>query len=858
MKRAVVLLLSLLTLLTISSCEKETILTIDQSSLTVGDSAGSQTVSLTANKPWSVTSDQSWCKVSPSAGEEATSSRITISYDANTSYEARTATVTFTCAELTKTVSVSQATNNGLLVSQTSYDVTKAAQQIEIQVQANVKFSVEVDNGCKDWVKYNTTKGLTTSTVVLDIAENKTYDAREGKVTIKQEGGTLSSTITIKQSQLDGLFLTTSDYNLSNEQHTLTVEVKSNIEFEVKSEADWIKYIETKGLKTNQIILLVNANDTYDQREGRVNVKQKNGNLSGVITIKQDEKYGVLATQSEYDLTNEAQTIEVEVKYNVDFDMVIPEDCKNWINLVSTKAMSSKHYTFSIAKNETYDNREGSITFKQKNGPESSTILIKQAQTNVLEVAKTDYLADIDGETITIEVTSNVDYKVSIEEDSQSWLKIMGTKGLSKNNVTIAVSPGDDNTDRTGIVLITYDDLFSIVRITQRKGQPVVFEDKEFKTYCLLHYDSNGDGEISMKEALLIKEVDIRTATIENLTGIECFTNLEVLRCYPPYDGGNIYDGEYRYQGNKIKGELKSIDLTNNPELRILDCRNNKITELNLSKNTKLETLICNTNPLTTLLIDNCKLLRDLNINSTLLKDFDYSFLEKLQTYRCANLGLTALDVTHFPELTTLNINENKLVSIDLSNNPRLIEFEAWDNNLMNLDISKNPALRNIWCPYNRITELNTSNNPELTYLEVWGNNIKAIDVTKNPKLTNINISYNNDITSLDLSNNTNLYQLSFDGTKIKSIDISNCPSITYLYCASCLLESLDVSNQPNLIYLWCNFNPELTILDVSNNLSLQWLCCNNCPKLLEIWLKEGQTIQELDYDTTIATIKYK
>ena len=270
-----------------SSCEKETVLSVDQTSLLYTDTGGSQTVSITANKPWSVKCDQSWCKVSPSSGEEAASSKISISCDANTTYDARNCTVTFTCAELTKTVSISQATNNGLIVSQTSYELTKAAQQLNIQVQANVKFSVEVDASCKDWVTYNTTKGLATNTVVLDIAENKTYDSREGKVTIKENGGSLSSTITIKQSQLDGLFITASDYKLTCESQQLSIEVNANIELEVSSEVDWISFVETKGLHTSIIVLSVAENETYDRRMGRVIIKQAKGTLSNDISILQ-------------------------------------------------------------------------------------------------------------------------------------------------------------------------------------------------------------------------------------------------------------------------------------------------------------------------------------------------------------------------------------------------------------------------------------------------------------------------------------------------------------------------------------------------------------------------------------------
>ncbi|MBO4537138.1 MAG: BACON domain-containing protein, partial [Bacteroidales bacterium] len=124
------------------SCEKETVLTVDQSSLSFTDAGGSQTVVLTANKAWTASAGQTWCKVTPSGGEEAAGSRITIACDANTTYDERSCTVTFTCAEKTVTVAVTQATNQGLVVGQTSFELTKAAQQLEIPVQANVKFSV--------------------------------------------------------------------------------------------------------------------------------------------------------------------------------------------------------------------------------------------------------------------------------------------------------------------------------------------------------------------------------------------------------------------------------------------------------------------------------------------------------------------------------------------------------------------------------------------------------------------------------------------------------------------------------------------------------------------------------------------
>lgn len=60
-----------------------------------------------------------------------------------------------------------------------------------------------------------------------------------------------------------------------------------------------------------------------------------------------------------------------------------------------------------------------------------------------------------------------------------------------------------------------------------------------------------------------------------------------------------------------------------------------------------------------------------------------------------------------------------------------------------------------------------------------------------------------------------------------------------------------------NLTSLKCDSN-RLTSLDVSNNLKLEELYFVHNPSLTEIWLKTGQTIPELEYDTDVATLMYK
>jgi len=500
MKRVLLILMMVIGCFLLASCEKETILTVNQTSLSFNNSGGSQTVNIIANKVWSSSSNQSWCKVSPSSGDGSDNNNFTLSVscDANTTYDERTCTITVVCEELTKTITVTQAEGKGLIVSQTEYNITNEAQTISVEIQANVQYTVSIDDACKSWIKQESTKGLSSNTIKFAISKNESYDGREGKITVKQTDGSLSGTVVVKQSQQNALFVTTSEYNLSNEKHTLTVEVKANIEFDVKPNVDWIKYVETKGLKTSQIVLDVAANEDYDSREGTVTVKQKNGDLEGVITIRQEQNYGILVSPSEFSLTNEAQTIEVEVKYNVEFDVVIPDACKDWISILNTKGLSSRYYTLAIAKNETYDNREGSITFKQKNGSLSGTIAIKQKQTDGIFIEK-DIEITYEEQTISVEVKANVDYEVVSESE---WIQFVETKGLSTSHILLAVTKNDSDAAREGKVTVKQKNggLVCNIIVKQMNDFNIVFADRFAKAVCVKKYDVNGDGEVSCSE----------------------------------------------------------------------------------------------------------------------------------------------------------------------------------------------------------------------------------------------------------------------------------------------------------------------------------------------------------------------
>lgn len=88
--------------------------------------------------------------------------------------------------------------------------------------------------------------------------------------------------------------------------------------------------------------------------------------------------------------------------------------------------------------------------------------------------------------------------------------------------------------------------------------------------------DSNNNGEIEVSEAEAVAILQLSSANISDLTGIEYFINLERLGC--------------------AYNNLVSVDLSALTSLKILQLRNNQLSSLNLAELNQLEELSCQNN----------------------------------------------------------------------------------------------------------------------------------------------------------------------------------------------------------------------------------------------------------------------
>lgn len=363
-------------LMLIASCQAEPFLTSnDSSSYNIESTASTNVVSFSTNVSWVAKSSDSWLKVSPSSGSGGEVS-ITISADENPNYDSRTASISVTAGELIKTFSFTQAAKNGYVLRETNFEIGSDGGSISIPVQANIDYSVSIDDNSKSWLTIIQTKALSDNTIILTAAKNDTYDSRTGIAYVSY--GTNKTTLTILQSQLDELIVGTKSFEIGSEGGEISVPVQSNIEYKAEvlgTASEWISIssLQTKSLDNYSLVLKVANNETYDGRVGQIKVY--GAGKESIVNINQSQNNALLIDNKLFEISSDAQTIEVNVNSNVDYTYSIQD---SWIKDITTKSLASTKILFAIDENVEYETREGQIVFKSIDGKYSETISIRQ------------------------------------------------------------------------------------------------------------------------------------------------------------------------------------------------------------------------------------------------------------------------------------------------------------------------------------------------------------------------------------------------------------------------------------------------------------------------------------------------
>lgn len=231
--------------------------------------------------------------------------------------------------------------------------------------------------GGESWCIPSKTRGGKEDQIVFEVAENNDPDERTATFTFTCE--TVSTKLVVTQKQKDALTITSSKIEIDANGELAIIEVKANIDYEyeiAKDCKDWITHKETRALQTTTLAFDIAQNTSMENREGTIIISS--GELSETITIIQaGETPTITVIQNEYDVSGDGETIEVEIKSNVEFEITKPT--VNWIEESKSRTISSNKIYFTIYANSTTQPRTGEIEFANAVLNLSTKVTINQA-----------------------------------------------------------------------------------------------------------------------------------------------------------------------------------------------------------------------------------------------------------------------------------------------------------------------------------------------------------------------------------------------------------------------------------------------------------------------------------------------
>ena len=335
----------------------------------------------------------------------------------------------------------------------------------------------------------------------------------------------------------------------------------------------------------------------------------------------------------------------------------------------------------------------------------------------------------------------------------------------------------------------------------------VEFEDETFKAYCVANFDTDGDGEISIDEALAVTVMNCFNASstheytyyysgdnrydfiyASSLKGIEEFKNLQIL---------NVSGS------TSVQGPLASLDLRQNTALTLLVVNFNDIESLNIEGLNQLEGLECCYTKLSEIDAYGLSSLKDLNAtNNTLLKKINLSQCTSFTTldientlnlehFECANTKLTALNLSYQPNLSYVNCsNCSELEELDLSES-KVSNSITWANC---------PAIKKFLFSNTQLATWPAEDFAGFSYLEevdLYGSNYAGIlDLSDKGHLKKLDAGNNQLLTGITVAQRAPIEDFACANSGVTSLDIERLSLLNNFNCANCeKLESLTVKN---------------------------------------------------------------
>ncbi|MBO5758647.1 MAG: CotH kinase family protein, partial [Rikenellaceae bacterium] len=249
---------------------------------------------------------------------------------------------------------------------------------------------------------------------------------------------------------------------------TVKVIVMADCDWAVEGLNYWCRTNPTEAGEGDTVMeISVTANNDGEERTATLTF-DGDAQIKKSITITQRSYKDVTAMQTYFEVENTGGTFSTEIISDVEWKVVGAPD---WITLQPTQGDKGESVlTIEVAPNESILSRSAEFYFEGEFDT-ADTLRVVQEGTFVFGSNAADvHSSPIQGDTLTVEVLSNVDYTIA---SSEPWIRLSATEGKAdKNTTSFQVFVGKNYTEaREGFVSVSAVGVDSVLTVKiQQEG----------------------------------------------------------------------------------------------------------------------------------------------------------------------------------------------------------------------------------------------------------------------------------------------------------------------------------------------------------------------------------------------------
>lgn len=236
-----------------------------------------------------VTSSESWCNPA------IRSNYVEFDLRPNDSYDDRQAIITMTDPEdgTFMTFKLIQRQVDVLKIARSTYNVPEEGGSISINVESNLEYVVEIPSDCAWLTLASGTRGLSKSTVTLNVSKNETEQDRKATVKLTNTERGYSTEVIINQEYKQFFSIDPTEIVVPESGGEIEVNVETNVDYTISIPDSWIKVGEKKEVEKHKFVQKFNVAQ-YDGANTRValvtfNVDTYKWSTSRTLTVTQSK-----------------------------------------------------------------------------------------------------------------------------------------------------------------------------------------------------------------------------------------------------------------------------------------------------------------------------------------------------------------------------------------------------------------------------------------------------------------------------------------------------------------------------------------------------------------------------------------